>query len=354
MNRDLKNFIKISRYAGERFDLIQAAGGNTSVKLDNGEMLIKASGFLLSEIDQNNGYARVITKDIISILESKEILYEKDKKKREIMTSKLIENAVIGDFVRPSIETLLHSLLKKYTLHTHPILVIKIAIQKKWKEIFQKIFDNNILCVEYDTPGIELAISLNKKFDNFKIPEIIFLQNHGLIVSSSNADELIKLNDFVINRIENFLKLDFSKYRNTNFLSSIFNSVFNLNLSAYFSEPISVIYTNFEEKSIDLPFTFPDSFVYCGYEIINVNQSSIKSKIKIYYDKYNEPPKVLKYNSYFYIFSQSIKKSKEIEEVLMCHFLSIDNLDFNDINSLSLNEFKYLGNWDAEKLRQKM
>ena len=82
MNRDLKNFIKISRYAGERFDLIQAAGGNTSVKLDNGEMLIKASGFLLSEIDQNNGYARVVTGDIISILESKEILNEKDKKKR--------------------------------------------------------------------------------------------------------------------------------------------------------------------------------------------------------------------------------------------------------------------------------
>ena len=40
---ELKNFVEISKYAGERFDLVQAAGGNTSVKLKNSEMLIKAS-----------------------------------------------------------------------------------------------------------------------------------------------------------------------------------------------------------------------------------------------------------------------------------------------------------------------
>ena len=59
---ELKNFVEISRYAGERFDLVQAAGGNTSVKLKNSEMLIKASGFLLSDVAENNGYSKVDTK----------------------------------------------------------------------------------------------------------------------------------------------------------------------------------------------------------------------------------------------------------------------------------------------------
>ena len=62
---EIENFIKLSKYAGERFDLVQAAGGNSSVKLKNNEMLIKASGFLLSDLDKNNGYSRVNTKKIL-------------------------------------------------------------------------------------------------------------------------------------------------------------------------------------------------------------------------------------------------------------------------------------------------
>ena len=47
---ELENFILMSKYAGERFDIVQAGGGNSSVKLEDGSMLIKASGFSLSEI----------------------------------------------------------------------------------------------------------------------------------------------------------------------------------------------------------------------------------------------------------------------------------------------------------------
>ncbi len=41
---EMNDFIKISKYAGERFDLTQAGGGNSSVKNDDGTMYIKASG----------------------------------------------------------------------------------------------------------------------------------------------------------------------------------------------------------------------------------------------------------------------------------------------------------------------
>ena len=67
---EIKDLVDISKYAGERFDLIQAGGGNSSVKLENGEMLIKASGFILSDMDENNGYSRVDIKKTVSDLKS--------------------------------------------------------------------------------------------------------------------------------------------------------------------------------------------------------------------------------------------------------------------------------------------
>ena len=45
---DAQNFTWISRFAGQRFDLIQAGGGNSSVKINNDLMLIKKSGCLLT------------------------------------------------------------------------------------------------------------------------------------------------------------------------------------------------------------------------------------------------------------------------------------------------------------------
>lgn len=43
-NKDaLDALVKMSKYAGQRFDLVQAGGGNTSVKFGN-KMYIKASG----------------------------------------------------------------------------------------------------------------------------------------------------------------------------------------------------------------------------------------------------------------------------------------------------------------------
>ena len=48
----IKQFVYMSKYAGMREDLIQAGGGNSSVKLDGCKMLIKASGIQLADITQ--------------------------------------------------------------------------------------------------------------------------------------------------------------------------------------------------------------------------------------------------------------------------------------------------------------
>ena len=51
----IQSFVKMSQYVGAREDLIQAGGGNTAVKLDDCNMAIKASGYQLSELKEDNG-----------------------------------------------------------------------------------------------------------------------------------------------------------------------------------------------------------------------------------------------------------------------------------------------------------
>ena len=160
---EIKKFIDISKYAGERFDLIQAGGGNSSIKIDDGKMIIKASGYLLSDIGEKTGYSIVDTEQIYNILKNKIIIKEEDQRTREELTSSLVYKATLDKKNRPSIETLLHSFLYKYTLHTHPIVVNMIVIQKKWRELLLSIFDEKeIALVSYHTPGIDLAIELYK------------------------------------------------------------------------------------------------------------------------------------------------------------------------------------------------
>ena len=69
--KEIKELVEISKYAGERLDLVQAGGGNSSVKLDNGQMLIKASGYSLSEVVEGYGYSKVLTTEVSEIVENK-------------------------------------------------------------------------------------------------------------------------------------------------------------------------------------------------------------------------------------------------------------------------------------------
>ena len=50
----LGDFVKMSQLAGSRSDYVQGGGGNTSVKLKNGQMAIKASGYCLKDIEKDN------------------------------------------------------------------------------------------------------------------------------------------------------------------------------------------------------------------------------------------------------------------------------------------------------------
>jgi rhamnose utilization protein RhaD (predicted bifunctional aldolase and dehydrogenase) len=354
--KEIIELIEISKYAGERLDLVQAGGGNSSVKLDNGQMLIKASGFALSELTVKTGYSVVITNKVAEIIKNNEIITATSKRKREELTSKLIRKSTIDTNNRPSIETLLHSVLLKYTLHTHPIALNIILSQKNWKDILNAIFkDDQFALIGYHTPGIDLAIELNKEINRDKtIPKILFLQNHGLIVTSDKIEEIEYLTEYVLNLVETYLNIDFSKFKLTTQITNLLKRVENSNNISYLSNDIflnDLIKSN-KKLFFEKPFC-PDSFVFCGICALEINDFLDLSLINFYQEKYLSLPKIIIYNNNIFIISESVKKAKEIEDVLKFH-LMILSYNNSNINFLSQNELNYLGNWEAEKFRQKL
>lgn len=351
---DFDALVHMSKYAGERFDLVQAGGGNSSVKQSNGIMLIKASGVALSEVERERGYSKVVTKEVASITTNSDINQITDKKDRETLTSKLMKSATIDMKNRPSIETLLHSILYKYTLHTHPLIVNIAVIQKDCKKIIGEIFsDKNVLLVGYQTPGIELALALQKEIGSkSQIPQVIFLQNHGLIISSDDFSEIKKLTEEIISRLEKYFNKSLHHYKLTSEVSNLINRNGGADMVSYLCEDLVIkSLVNDMSNFTSTPFC-PDSFVYCGANMLAINSLNDSRSIREFIAQYHELPKVVLFESNVFFIAQTVKKAKDVEELFKFHLIVLSNSQ-TDINYLSEDEMAYLGNWEAEKFRVK-
>ena len=356
-NNALKELISMSKYAGERFDLVQAGGGNTSVKFGESSMYIKASGYLLSELSKETGFATVDVLKVLAILDDDEILNEKDKRQKDKKASEKLGSAILAGTDRPSIETYLHALLYTYTFHVHAIAVNTLTSHKNWLELLREL-DSEALCIPYETPGIELAILLKQQLESYaevhdKLPKVVFLQSHGLIVSSDELEEISRITEQIVIRAEERSGLDLSRYRNTTRLSKLFNRTFDTDNIAYLSED-KMIYDLLEstdDSVLSKPFS-PDGYVFCGNALLRLDRLD-SSALKSYFEKHHEPPKLVRYKSWLYILAQDLKKAKMIEDVFKNNVLVANTLN-RDLTFLKDEEVKYLGNWEAEKYRQKL
>lgn len=352
----LDALIKMSKYAGQRFDLVQAGGGNTSVKFGD-RMYIKASGYLLSELARDTGHTVVKTDAVVSILDDATILGISDKKEKDATAAKRLQLTKVSDGPRPSIETYLHALLYKYTLHVHSISVNMFTSHKNWLQRMKEL-DQEALCVRYETPGIELALELKKQMKLYKakfgrLPYVIFLQNHGLIVSSDNYGDIEKLNEKIVVAAETKAGIDFSRYRNTTKIANCYNYALQRDDIAYFSEDttISELLNRINPEQLKKPFS-PDGYVFCGYTILDMDELNV-SVFHKYRETYFDVPKIVRYKGRVYIMAEDLKKAKMIEDVFKNNLLIADTLG-SDLEFLEDSEISYLGNWEAEKYRQKL
>ena len=163
---------ELSAKLGNDLSLIQASGGNTSIKLD-GKLLVKASGKKLKNALNEDIF---VSLDLIKIRNELAI----NKSKKEINFKN-----ICGSSLRASIETSLHAIMPyKVVLHTHSVDTIAITLLSNSYNYLDKLMkDINWKFIPYFKPGITLAKAISKEFkDNPNPANVLVLANHGLVV----------------------------------------------------------------------------------------------------------------------------------------------------------------------------
>lgn len=358
---DFSELMAISSFAGERFDLVQAGGGNSSAKLADGRIYVKASGVALGDAKGESDFCCLdwkLLSDFVQAIDS-----VSDVRALEEKANALVVLATKSTNIKPSIETLLHCLLGPLTLHTHPIAVNIVGCRQNWKANLKTLFPDALL-IDYVTPGAPLAVSLNHALRehgwNYGEPTTAFLQNHGLIVTAPSPGEIIERTEKVVDTIAEHFSLDLSHYRLTNFASRLTKEATGEPCIALLCD--SLVLSQQLESNPELFFAspaLPDQLAYCGVTSLEVDAYAYPEGLKRVHEfvkRYNSPPHLMIVrcgnSRHLVVVAKTIRKCREIEDVLKSHILILKAGKSSSVQFLSESEISYLSNWDAEKYRQ--
>lgn len=353
MSDEIEGLSYLSKMAGIRPDWVQAGGGNSSVKTDNNELIVKASGIALSEVERNRGFCILNLNGVKEILKNKQFKSHLDKKEREVLASDLLKETILGGTGRPSIESFFHSSFSKFVLHVHPVAINCAMVRRDAEQILTKLIPNSVL-VGYETPGIELSLAIEKKISELsKMPDVIFLKNHGVIVTGESPEDVLTLMRETIEKFEDYFSLYFEASCIAEKLSEMSFTLDN-NSNVYFpgqsSDILSLLKKN--PSLVQTKPLAPDDMVFLGKEVLKLAAIK-KSEFEIFISKNGHMPKVLLYQGYSFFLAASSKKAKEIEEVFYFHLICAMKAKKQE-DFITDSELDYLNNWESEKYRQKV
>ncbi len=317
INESLETLITLSRSWGQRVDAVQYAGGNISVKC--GElMFIKSSGTRLVDVDDNNGYTVLNANN--------EVIYGH----------------------RPSMEYPMHSTLKKYVVHLHPIQINTVLVRADARTILEELYPQGLI-IDYITPGDDLAKAINTKYSG---QQVIFLLNHGVIFTTDDYNELCLLITHVLTIFESHSKIDFKRYWLCQRLSTVVNK-YKTDTNRYICYVVDdfVIKSCNKSKVLKLvnTTTFPDSVVYFSKVLeLDSNEEQNSLTVKNYIEKKGCIPVLIYVENDLYIIGNSLDKCRGIEELIKTMILLNDQPNIKTLTKKNSSDILSL---DAEKYR---
>jgi rhamnose utilization protein RhaD (predicted bifunctional aldolase and dehydrogenase) len=209
----IESFVALSRTYGADLMQVQGAGGNTSVKLSNGLMRVKASGFRVSDITAFDGYVDVPLEPLQNYLRSARdfgTLNQAADDELAAAVDALVTKTpqATKENHKASIEAAMHGLFSKFVVHLHPAELNIILCSNQPEPLLQEIFSgvDHVLIPDVP-PGYYLAKAISDavRGDWQKLPAVIFLKSHGLIVHNNDPKEVERLLDNVTATIARWL-----------------------------------------------------------------------------------------------------------------------------------------------------
>ena len=200
-------FVEMSQLLSDSPYWVQGGGGNTSTKLSSSEMVIKASGCRLGDIDQNTGWVSVDHKKMTQLF---------DKCQSPSDYSQILSEAKMdASPARASMESGFHAFLGKYVAHTHPQNLGVLLCAEDFEDLVAPCLQSNMVTLPYFRPGFELSYEIAKVAKDKKFEEGAYLlASHGMITYGKEATFAVKmsqdLDDWVKKRFDiSALQLDF-------------------------------------------------------------------------------------------------------------------------------------------------
>ena len=189
---DLELRVYSSRLLGQDKSLVLHGGGNTSVKIEQENILgekhnilyVKGSGWDLETIEAA-GYAPVKLNHLLK-------LSQLDSLTDAQMVNELKTHMTLSSAPGPSVEAILHALLPyKYVDHTHADAVVSITNTANGLERIQSIYANKVVIIPYVMPGFDLSRLCAELFPKNVTHETIgmVLMNHGIFSFGESAKE---------------------------------------------------------------------------------------------------------------------------------------------------------------------
>ncbi len=169
--------------------LVQAAGGNTSLK-DDGVLWIKASGTWLRDAQARDIFVPV---DHGALLQA---LARRDPAADACLPFVRTDLATTG--LRPSIETIVHALMpQRVVVHVHCVNTIAWAIRADAEaRLAERLAGFSWAFIPYARPGLPLADGIAARMRPGI--DVLVLGNHGLVVAADDVRDAEALLDRVV------------------------------------------------------------------------------------------------------------------------------------------------------------
>jgi len=322
MKKKLQSLIEIAEQIGRYPDFIQGAGGNLSVKINDKQMLIKASGLRFNELGGTHEFALADYKKLCLRYGGKKSFFNEKEEAKFI--------AGCSNGIRPSMEAGFHAFLGTYVLHTHSVYSNIISCAVGGEKIAMKICRDlgiRAAFLDYINPGPDLAFAMGKLIKkHLAIPSVIFLANHGLVISGNTAKEVLTIHKKLNDGIKRELKL--SSYPRVGI--KMFGKIFK---SKYLSK--------FNGLEFKRKILFPDQVVFCDSVSLSGKKSD-GAKIQI--------------DSREVLYNMGRREAIATEEILNAWnyiFTSIRHRKMR-VRVLPASSVEYLKNMESEKHRKNM
>lgn len=175
-----EDLVRVAAELGADPSLVQGAGGNSSLKV--GDCLwVKASGCWMAD---------ALSRPVFVPLSLPAVRDRLARGEADNLDTAMLSSGQTSH-LRPSIETTLHALMPQAAvLHAHALNSVTTSVLRDGADRFHEALGPDLtgVVVDYVRPGPPLALAVSRVLASGRVPDVILLRNHGVVVGADSPD----------------------------------------------------------------------------------------------------------------------------------------------------------------------